>query len=83
MMASLLMGHRLYGTRTSVVTTHGLSSCGSQALEHRICNCTQAWLPHGMWDLSGSGFEPVSPALAGIFFITKPQGKPEFSYILF
>ena len=82
-MAFLLMGHMLYGTRTSVVAPHGLSNCGSQVLEHRICNCTQASLPRGMWDLSGSGIEPMSPALADRFFITKPQGKPEFSYILF
>jgi len=30
-----------------------------------------------MWDLSGSGIEPVSPALAGGFFTTKPPGKPK------
>ena len=29
-----------------------------------------------MWDLPGSGNEPVSPALAGRFFITEPPGKP-------
>ena len=29
-----------------------------------------------MWDLPGSGIEPVSPALAGGFFTTEPPGKP-------
>ena len=29
-----------------------------------------------MWDLPGLGIKPVSPALAGRFFITKPPGKP-------
>ena len=77
-MASLLMGHRLYGTRTSVVAMYGLSSCSSQALEHRICNCIQAQLPHGMWDLSGSGIEPVSPALAGRFFPLSHKGSLNF-----
>ena len=29
-----------------------------------------------MWDLAGSGIEPMSLALAGGFFITEPPGKP-------
>ena len=29
-----------------------------------------------MWDLPGSGIEPVSPSLAGKFFTTEPPGKP-------
>ena len=29
-----------------------------------------------MWDLPGSGFETVSPALPGGFFTTEPPGKP-------
>ena len=29
-----------------------------------------------MWDLPGSGIEHLSPALAGRFFTTEPQGKP-------
>ena len=29
-----------------------------------------------MWDLPGSGMEPVSPALTGGFFTTEPPGKP-------
>ena len=28
-----------------------------------------------MWDLPGSGVEPMSPASAGGFFITEPPGK--------
>ena len=42
----------------------GFSSCGARAS-----------LFHGMWDLPGPGFEPVSPALAGGFLTTVPPGK--------
>ena len=34
------------------------------------------FLLRGMWDLPGPGFEPVSPALAGRFFILRHQGNP-------
>ena len=61
----------------SAVLVHGLSSCGSWALEHRLNRFgAQAWLPRGMWDLPGSGIEPISPTLAGRFFTTEPPGKP-------
>ena len=42
----------------------GFSSCGARAQ-----------LLHSMWDLPGSGLEPVSPALAGRFLTTVPPGK--------
>ena len=38
--------------------------------------CTGLVVP-GLWDFSGSGIEPVSPALAGRFFTTEPPGKPK------
>ena len=31
-----------------------------------------------MWDLPGSGLEPVSPALAGGFLTTAPPGKSQY-----
>ena len=34
-----------------------------------------------MWDLLGLGVKPVSPALAGGFFTTKPPGKPSETFI--
>ena len=72
------------GMRASVVVAHGLSSCGSQALDHRLSSCgAQASLLHGMWDLPGPGLEPVSPALAGGFLTTAPPGKSLFLGILF
>ena len=37
-MASLVVEHRLYGSQASVAEAHGLRSCGSWALEHRL-NC--------------------------------------------
>ena len=32
-----------------------------------------------MWDLPGPGIKPVSPALTGEFFTTKPKEKPSVS----
>ena len=54
----------------------GLSVCSSQALEHRLSSCSaQASWIHGMWDLPGPGFEPMSTVLACRFFTTEPPGK--------
>ena len=64
-------------SRGSVVAEHGFSSCSSWALEHRLSSCgPRALLLSGIWDLSRSRTEPVSPALAGRFFTTEPPGKP-------
>ena len=51
--------------------TRRLSRCGSRAQ-----------LLRGMWDLPRPGLEPVSPALAGGFSTTAPQGKP-WSFFFF
>ena len=48
----------------------GFSCCGSRAQ-----------LPHCLWDLPRSGIAPMSPVLAGRFFIAEPPGKPN-SYLL-
>ena len=67
----------------SLVAEHGLqtrrlSSCGSQALEHRLSSCgSRAQLLRSMWDLPRLGLEPTSPALAGRFPTTVPPGKPK------
>ena len=68
-----------------------LSSCGARAFHHGGFPCCRAqalgqagfsshapWalLLPGMWDLPGSGIEPVSPALAGGFFTAESPGKP-------
>ena len=54
----------------------GLSGCGSWALECRLNSCgSQTLLLRGMWDLPRPGIKPMSPALAGGFFITEPPGK--------
>ena len=37
--ASLVAEYRLQSAQASVVAAHGLSSCGSQALEHRLSSC--------------------------------------------
>ena len=38
-MGSMHVGFSSCGTRASVVVAHGLSRCGSQALEHRLTSC--------------------------------------------
>ena len=64
------------GTQASVVVARGFSSCGSQALEHRLSSCgSRASLLRGMWDLPGPGLEPLSSALIGRFLTTAPPGK--------
>ena len=71
-------GARALGVQASVVVAHGLSSCGSQALERRLSSCgAQAQLLCDMWDLPGPGLEPVSSALTGGFLTTVPPGKPQ------
>ena len=65
-------GARALGAQASAVAARGLSSCGSWALEHRLSSCSAR---AGMWDLSGPGIEPISPAVAGGFLTTVPPGK--------
>ena len=60
--ASLAAEHSL---RASVVAACRLRSCG-----------TQAQLLRSMWDLPGSGIEPLSLELTGRFFTTELPGKP-------
>ena len=64
-------------TQASVVAARGLSGCSVQALGHAGFSSCGAWaqLLCGMWDLSGPGIEPASPALAGGFLTTVPPGK--------
>uniref|UniRef100_A0A8C0CFC7 Sushi domain-containing protein n=1 Tax=Balaenoptera musculus TaxID=9771 RepID=A0A8C0CFC7_BALMU len=65
------------GTRASLVVVRRFSSSGSRAVDCRLRSCgAWAYLLRGMWDLSGPGLEPVSPALAGRFLTTVPPGKP-------
>ena len=60
----------------------GFSSCGFRALERRLSCCgAQVQLLRGLWDLPGSGLEPVSPALAGGFLTTVPPGKPSILFL--
>ena len=69
---------RLLFCRAWPLGNEGFSSCGSQALEHRLSTCgAQALLPCSMWDLPRSEIAPMSPALAGGFLTTEPPGKPK------
>ena len=75
----LLSSSRAQALRSmdSVTAASALSSCGSRP--KLLC--------YGMWDLPGSGIEPMSPVLAGRFLTTAPAGKscppcPKFLLIL-
>ena len=76
--SSLVVEHRLQGIQTSAVVARGLSSCGSQALEHRLNSCgTWASLLCGTWALPGSGIQPVSPSLTDSLPLSHHhQGRP-------
>ena len=60
----LLLRSTGLGAWASVAVAPGLSGIASRAPEGQLSSCS-AWaqLPHGIWDLSGSGTEPVSLAL--------------------
>ena len=78
--ASFVAKHGLEGTWTLVAAACGLSSCSSQALDHRLNSCSQqALLLHGMWDPFRSGIEPVSSALIGGVFTTEPPKEAQES----
>ena len=67
---------RAPGCAGPVVVAHRLGSCDSQALEQSLISYgARAYLLLRLWDLPGSGIEPVSAALAGGFFTTEPLGK--------
>ena len=54
----------------SVVAIPRLQTTSSIVVAHRL-----SWL-YGMWDLPGSGIEPMFPALADGFLTTEPPGSP-------
>ena len=58
---------------SSAVAAHSVN-CGSWALEHRR-NSVAHRLSCCLWDLFGSGIEPVSTALVGRFLTTGPPRK--------
>ena len=68
----LVAEHELQGSQTSAVAVCKLNSCGARAQ-----------LLHSTWNLSGSGVNPMSPALAGGFFTAEPPGKPYFNLLIF
>ena len=68
-----------YGIKTKASTkrTRGGESWASHSGAQAGSCGAWAWLLHGMWDLPGSGIEPMSLALAGGFFTTEPPGNTE------
>ena len=67
--ASLAAEHRLYARRLQMLQHTDFRSCG-----------IQAELLRGIWDLPGSGIEPVPPTLAGGFLSIVSTGN--FSFFL-
>ena len=68
-------------TWAAVIVVCGLSSCDLRPPEHRLSSCgTRAYLLLGMWDLPGTGIEPISLALHGRFLTTGPPGKPHLQF---
>ena len=70
----------------SATVTHGLhcSAAGAPGSAHRLGHCDSwARLLCSMWELPRPGIEPMSPALAGWFFITEPPGKPCWTLYFF
>ena len=74
--------HWLLIAEASLVEEHGsrqagVSSCGSQALEHRLNSCdAQTSVLRSMCSPPRPGIEPMSPALADRFFSIDPPLKP-------
>ena len=70
----------------SVAGAHGLSSCGSWALERRPNSCVSQgpllrYSVESFWTKDRT--PPMSPALAGGFFTPEPPGKPLFLKLIF
>ena len=61
----------------------GFSNCSSQALEHGLSSCgAPAKLLYGLWNLPRPGIKSESPALAGGFLSTAPQGKSKYYFLI-
>ena len=81
MVASLVVDHRLWSARASIVEACGLSSWDSWTVEHGLnSRDTQALLLLSVWGLHRPGIEPGSSLVADKFFTTEPPGK---SYVIF
>ena len=76
-LASLVLEHRLYGMRASVVVACRLGSHVPWALEHSLRSCG-VWtsLLLGIWDLPGSGIEPHLPHWQVDYLSLSHQGSP-------
>ena len=56
---SLFVEHGIWGMQSSLVAMHGLNSCGSWALAHRLGSYgPRASLLSGTWELPGSQSNP-------------------------
>ena len=64
------------GARASVLGAHGLTSCGSWALEHKLNGCGTSLLAPRQVGSSWSGLVPVSPAWWADSFPLRHQRNP-------
>ena len=65
---------RVLGAQALEAAAHGLSSCGSRALDRGLRSC-------GLRESYRTRDRTVSPAFAGGFLSTVPPGKSSFVYI--
>ena len=68
----------LCGCGRGLLIARGFPCWGAPALGQAGFSSCGPWAPFlcGMWDLPEPGIEPVSPTLAGGFYITEPPEKP-------
>ena len=77
--ASPVAEHGLQDMWASIVAECGLSSYGSQALEHRLSSCgTRAQLLCGMWIFPDQGLNPCLLHWKVNSLPLSPQGSPAF-----
>ena len=73
-------GARARGTRASGGAPRGVSSCGPQALDHRLSSCAAGvQLLWGMWDLPKPGIKPMSLGLQAIYHWATREA-PEWNF---
>ena len=73
---SLVVVHGLLTAVSSLVADH--EHMGSVVVEHRLSSSSaQGSFPCGMWDLPGSGIEPISPTLQGRFLTSRPTREAQ------
>ena len=75
---TLAAEHRLERAQPSVLVAHGLRSCGSQALEHRLNSCGTWVLSAACGIFSDQGWNPCLTHWQVDSYAPSHEGRPEF-----